>query len=105
MVTRKRIKTIFLLRRGTAAEWAQVNPVLEQGEPGFAYDTKEFKIGDGITPWNDLGMANQDEFNEIISRIDNLRVIDLVDGADYATKQYVDSKFDVIDCGTSTTVL
>lgn len=48
------IKTTFLLRRGTAARWAEVNPILERGEPGFAYDANILKIGDGITPWNDL---------------------------------------------------
>lgn len=48
------IKTTFLLKRGTAARWAEVNPILEQGEPGFAYDANIFKIGDGITPWLQL---------------------------------------------------
>lgn len=41
-------------KRGTAARWADLNPVLENGEPGFAYDTRQFKIGDGVTHWNDL---------------------------------------------------
>lgn len=48
------INTIFKLKRGTAARWAEVNPVLEQGEPGFVYDTNQMKIGDGIHAWNDL---------------------------------------------------
>lgn len=48
------IKTTFKLKRGTAARWAEVNPILEQGEPGFVYDTNQLKIGDGITPWNEL---------------------------------------------------
>lgn len=45
------LKTIFQLKRGTQARWAEVNPVLNQGEPGFEYDTNKLKIGDGITPW------------------------------------------------------
>lgn len=50
---------IIKFRRGTAAEWANSWPppggeVLRLGEPGFEKDTYKLKIGDGITPWNDL---------------------------------------------------
>lgn len=48
------ITTTFKVKRGTAARWAEVNPILAQGEPGFVYDTNQLKIGDGITPWNNL---------------------------------------------------
>ena len=48
------VNTTFKLKRGTAARWAEVNPILEQGEPGFVYDQNLLKIGDGVTPWNDL---------------------------------------------------
>lgn len=48
------LNTTFKLKRGTAARWAEVNPILEQGEPGFVYDSNRLKIGDGITAWNDL---------------------------------------------------
>ena len=48
------IQTTFKLKRGTAARWAEINPILEQGEPGFVYDNNRLKIGDGITPWNSL---------------------------------------------------
>lgn len=48
------VKTTFRLKRGTAARWAEVNPILDQGEPGFVYDQNRLKVGDGITPWNDL---------------------------------------------------
>lgn len=41
-------------KRGTATRWADLNPVLANGEPGFVYDTHKFKIGDGTTHWNDL---------------------------------------------------
>lgn len=42
------------LKRGTAARWVELNPVLAAGEPGFEYDTKKLKIGDGKTAWSDL---------------------------------------------------
>ena len=48
------IKTTFQLKRGTAARWKELNPVLRQGEPGFEFDTGKLKIGDGLTTYNDL---------------------------------------------------
>ena len=42
------------VKRGTAARWIELNPVLAVGEPGFEYDTKKLKIGDGTTHWKDL---------------------------------------------------
>ena len=48
------LNTTFKLKRGTAARWAEVNPILEQGEPGFVYDENRLKVGDGKTPWNDF---------------------------------------------------
>ena len=50
--------TDIVLKRGTAARWAAVNPVLKQAEPGFAYDTGVLKIGDGVTAWNSLAAIN-----------------------------------------------
>ena len=44
----------FQLRRDTAARWAEVNPILLEGEVGFETDTKRRKIGDGVHRWNVL---------------------------------------------------
>ena len=41
-------------RRGTAAEWASTNPVLALGEIGFDTTSQFIKVGDGVTPWEDL---------------------------------------------------
>ena len=45
-------------RRGTAAQWISLNdgdgPILAAGEIGFETDTGQFKIGDGITHWDEL---------------------------------------------------
>ena len=38
----------------SAASWSRINPVLLNGEIAFEADTGLFKIGDGITQWNDL---------------------------------------------------
>ncbi|WP_144106897.1 hypothetical protein [Paraburkholderia sp. BCC1886] len=47
-------------RRGTAAEWTAANPTLAEAEMGVELDTgttaglNKYKIGDGVTDWNDL---------------------------------------------------
>ena len=46
--------TTIKFKRGTAARWNELNPVLVAGEPGFVTDENRFKIGDGVTTWNDL---------------------------------------------------
>ena len=42
------------LRRDGAQQWANVNPILAQGELGIEIDTSRLKIGDGVTSWNSL---------------------------------------------------
>ena len=42
------------LRRGTISTWSTKNPILASGEMGLETDTNLFKIGDGVTSWNDL---------------------------------------------------
>jgi hypothetical protein len=44
----------FILRRTTDSEWTQINPVLVQGEPGYATTSGILKIGDGTSPWTTL---------------------------------------------------
>lgn len=41
-------------RRGTAEQWTTANPVLGPGEIGFEIDTNSFKIGDGVSTWDQL---------------------------------------------------
>jgi hypothetical protein len=41
-------------RRGTSAEWATANPILAQGEIGVNLDGNRFKVGTGLTSWNNL---------------------------------------------------
>jgi hypothetical protein len=42
------------LRNDTAANWAAANPVLALAEMGVETDTDQFKLGNGVDPWNDL---------------------------------------------------
>jgi hypothetical protein len=55
--------TRIQFRRGDAAEWTNANPILAQGEMAIELDTLQFKIGDGLTNWNDLqyGLVGQPE--------------------------------------------
>lgn len=48
------------LKRGMAASWKSLNPVLEPGEPGVEIDTGRFKIGNGSDAWTDLKYAGED---------------------------------------------
>ena len=41
-------------RRGTSAEWASANPILAQGGIGVDLNGNRFKIGTGLTSWNNL---------------------------------------------------
>ena len=49
--------TRIKLRRDTAANWLEQNPILAQGETGFETDTRMMKLGDGATKWADLKYA------------------------------------------------
>ena len=45
---------LLRFRRDTAANWASVNPILGNGEPGLETDTRKIKYGDGVTAWAGL---------------------------------------------------
>ena len=46
--------TRIKIRRDTAGNWYNNNPVLALGEPGLETDTRKIKYGDGSTAWNSL---------------------------------------------------
>lgn len=46
----------FQLRRSNEINWTGIT--LAQGEPGYALDTRKFKIGDGISTWDSLKQIN-----------------------------------------------
>ncbi len=66
----KRVKAVIQFRRGKLADWERINPILRLGEPSFVVDTGGIKIGDGVTPWNDLQYQSGSEIVEksVISR-------------------------------------
>lgn len=84
---KKHIKAIIQLRRATEAEWIEVDPILRLAEPALSTDVYKLKVGDGHKHWSELEYLNDAEFDLIISRIEELE------------------QRNVIDCGTSTTVI
>lgn len=56
------------LRRDVSTKWAEINPILMEGEVGFETDTKLRKIGDGITAWNNLDYLAADS---VVQRFGN----------------------------------
>lgn len=46
------------IRRGSAQLWSDVNPILAEGELALELDTEKFKIGNGVSHWNDLQYAS-----------------------------------------------
>ena len=121
---KKRVKAIIQLRRATESQWIEKNPILREGEPAFSIDKMMLKIGDGSTHWSDLPYIPRTITSDIIDILEGYRVEDLLDGEDYATKEYVDEVIQgiylagngividgreirlddlILDCGTSTT--
>ena len=61
----------ILLKRGTAARWAELNPILPAGEPGFVTDQNILKIGDGVTPFVQLEAIGSTDLSVVALRRDN----------------------------------
>jgi hypothetical protein len=51
--------TPIKFKRNSSSGWAADNTVLAAGEPGFERNTGNLKIGNGVTPWNDLPYVAQ----------------------------------------------
>lgn len=49
---------IIQMRRDTAANWVNNNPVLAAGEWGLESDTHFYKIGDATTAWTSLAYSS-----------------------------------------------
>ena len=72
--------TRIKLRRDTAANWTDANPILAAGEPGVETDTGLLKIGEGTLSWSELAYYTGSDIN-----------LD-----DYATKEYIDNAISAI---------
>lgn len=45
------------IRRDLSDRWEEVNPVLQDGELGYAIDTRYIAVGDGVSKWAELYKA------------------------------------------------
>ena len=98
------------VRRGVAADWTSVNPILAAGEMGYETDTNKFKFGNGTGAWSTLAYGAsdtpgvteiaQDAINSALAvgtgltktYNDGANTITVaIDDAVWATKAYVDS--------------
>jgi hypothetical protein len=63
------------LRRGNAAQWTAANPLLAEGEMAVELDTGKFKVGNGITYWNQLdyntNFGEEDVKNALVNLLTN----------------------------------
>ena len=55
--------TRIQLRRDTAINWYNANPILADGELGIEKDTQYYKLGDGVTAWRALAYFSLKEIN------------------------------------------
>lgn len=54
------------LRRDTKAKLDSHNPILKHGEPAFAVDFNELKIGNGISAWRDLPIVGASRVTTVL---------------------------------------
>lgn len=73
------------LRRGTAAQWLSVNPILASGEMGVETDTHQFKIGDGSLAWTALPYGGTSGAGVPTGGTANQALVK-IDGIDYHTQ-------------------
>ena len=59
------------LRRDTSVLWGKNDPVLHQGELGFATDLKRVKVGDGFNEWSKLPYLNDADLDTIRNEYGN----------------------------------
>jgi hypothetical protein len=49
-----KLATKIQIRRDTASNWSNNNPILSSGEFGYETDTSKIKVGNGSSTWNNL---------------------------------------------------
>lgn len=65
MATNNTVKVTLKIRNDIAANWTNNNPILAMGEFGLEQTSLLFKIGDGVTHWNNLPYLNKFDSNKL----------------------------------------
>ena len=78
------VELILKSKRYLKDEWHDSNPILYEGEFGIESDTRQFKIGDGVTKWLDLPYASSEQatYFRIPVIIGNTQIIGGIDEYD-----------------------
>lgn len=68
MAEKNEIFATLIVRGGATEEWQTKNPTPEERElcVEMTTDRPKLKIGDGVTPWNDLPYITSDELADLI---------------------------------------
>ena len=64
------LNSMFQFKRGTKERWEELNPILEKGEPGFVLDEGRLKVGDGVTPFNELPYIGENDVKNYSTHYD-----------------------------------
>ena len=73
----KEVFVTIITRGGTTEEWESANPTPKDREFCVEATTdgkRKFKIGDGLTAWNDLPYATSDELADLMRYSDTLTI-------------------------------
>lgn len=99
------------LRQDISSVWQSKNPVLLLGEFGVETDTNKFKIGDGITDWNNLSYSVPTKTSDLIndSGYINISAVpttlsQLINDSGYVTLSALNDKQDVLIAGSNITI-
>lgn len=83
------------LRRGTAAEWTSVNPILADGEIGYETDLKGKKIGNGVDTWTALSYDGGGGAVDSVNAKTGVVVLDADDISDTSTTNKYTTSSDI----------
>lgn len=64
------VRVTLKIRNDLAANWTNNNPILAQGEFGLENNSFLLKVGDGVTPWNDLRYLNKLDSRYLMTNTD-----------------------------------
>lgn len=85
-------------KRGKAASWMALDPILEPGEPGYEIDTGKLKIGNGANSWLELPYVNGNDYvsdKELTTILKNYLTLD--EKENLATKNFVQEEIAQIE--------
>lgn len=73
---------LLQFRKGTATEWAAINPVLADGEPGVERDTGKLKIGDGVKTWTALPYSSAQSATQTLNDLTDVDTLTIAPADD-----------------------